>query len=163
MATKNIKVLVRRPGHDTHTKLTFESITANDVIRVPRRTPYADIVNLDDLKASGFIRTSTTQVTTKYGGSNTAGAYSKLGLTLPRTEKLVLLVKNPATTAVSIKLSGNSRAGMGETTIAIPTGVAGDVYEIDLFDMGLHFNADEEGSLTLTPNAAVGMVLIARF
>lgn len=164
MATKNIKVLVRRPGHDKVTALPLEAITAEDVIRIPRRVPFADIVNLADLKSDGFIRGENQNVSIKYGGNNTAGSYSKLGLTLPRTEKLILLAQNTGTTKVSIELSGNSRVGMDNITIELPANeTSGLIYEIDLYDMGLHFMDDEEGSITLTPDSNTKMLLIARF
>ncbi len=163
MAKSNLKVFVRRPGGVMVNKLTFQSLSANDIVRIPRRTPYQDIVNLQDLKDNGFIRTNVTQVSTKYGGSNTAGDYSKLGLTLPRTEKLVLLARNGATTKVELTISGNDRAGIAERTIILPVGTAGDIYEIDLFDLGFHFESNEEGSVLITAKNAVDLALIARF
>ena len=163
MAKSNLKVLVRRPGGVMVNKLTFQSLSAKDVVRIPRRTPYQDIVNLQDLKDDGFFRTDVTQVSTKYGGSNTAGDYSKLGLTLPRTEKLILLARNAVATKAELIVSGNDRAGIAERTITLPAGTAGDIYEIDLFDLGFHFESDEEGSMLITATNAVDLVLIARF
>lgn len=163
MAKSNLKVLVRRPAGVMVNKLKFQSLVANDIVRIPRRTPYQDIVNLQELKDNGFIRTEVTEVSTKYGGKNTAGAYSKLGLTLPRTEKLVLLARNAATTKVDLTISGNDRTGIAERTITLPAGTAGDIYEIDLFDLGFHFESNEEGSMLITAKNAVDLVLIARF
>lgn len=163
MAKSNLKVLVRRPGGVMVNKLTFQTLAANDIVRIPRRTPYQDIVNLQELKDNGFIRTEVTEVSTKYGGKNTAGAYSKLGLTLPRTEKLVLLARNAAATKVDLIISGNDRAGVVGRTITLPAGTAGDIYEIDLFDLGFHFESNEEGSVLITAKNAVDLVLIARF
>lgn len=163
MATVNVKTLVIRPGANPFTKVPFTNVSANDVVRIPRRLPFADVVNLTDLKADGFIRGTTQPVSSKYGGSAAAGDYTKLGLELPRTEKLILLIKNAATTKIDIVLSGNKHLGIADQTIKIPAGTAGDIYEINLFDLGLHFKEGEEGSVTLTPDAAVGMVLIARY
>lgn len=163
MAKSNLKVFVRRPGGVMVNKLTFQSLLANDIVRISRRTPYQDIVNLQELKDDGFFRTDVTNVSTKYGGSNTAGDYSKLGLTLPRTEKLILLARNGATTEVKLTISGNDRAGIAERTITLPKGTAGDIYEIDLFDLGFNFESDEEGSVLIKAVGAVDLVLIARF
>lgn len=162
MATKNIDVIVKRPAGDMATKVDFTSYAANDVIRIPRRTPFLNIKNLAALKAAGFLRTNTT-VSTKYGGDNTKDAHTNLGLTLPRTEKLILLAKSPSTTAIELTISGNTRAGRQSFTVDIPAGTAGDVYEIDLYDLGFYIESDKEGSATITTDAAVGLVLIARF
>lgn len=163
MATKNIDVIVKRPAGDMATKVDFTSYAANDVIRVPRRTPFLNIKNLTSLKADGFLRTETTQVSTQYGGVNTKDAHTNLGLTLPRTEKLILLAKSPAATAINLTISGNTRAGKQSFVVAIPAGAAGDVHEIDLYDLGFYIESDKEGSATITTDAAVGLVLIARF
>jgi hypothetical protein len=163
MATVNLKVLIRRPGGKEVTKLSFQKVVANDVVRIPRRTPYADIANLQELKDDGFIRSANTNVSTELGGSNTAGAYSKLGLTLPRTEKLILIAKNPAATKVDLTISGNNRAGYQAKDITLPAGVAGDLFELDLFDLGFHFEDNEEGSMKITAKQEVDLVLIARF
>ena len=162
MATKNIDVIVRRPAGDVVTKVDFTAYDANDVIRVPRRTPFLNIKNLAALKANGFLRTNTT-VSTKYGGDNTKDAHSNLGLTLPRTEKLILLAKSPSTTKIELTISGNTRAGRESFEVEIPKGTAGDVHEIDLYDLGFYIESDKEGSATITTDAAVGLVLIARF
>jgi hypothetical protein len=162
MATKNIDVIVRRPAGDVVTKVDFTAYDANDVIRVPRRTPFLNIKNLAALKANGFLRTNTT-VSTKYGGDNTKDAHSNLGLTLPRTEKLILLAKSPSTTAIELTISGNTRAGRESFVVEIPAGTAGDIHEIDLYDLGFFIESDKEGSATITTDAAVGLVLIARF
>lgn len=162
MATKNIDVIVKRPAGDMLTKVDFTAYDAKDVIRVPRRTPFLNIKNLAALKANGFLRTDTT-VSTKYGGDNTKDAHSNLGLTLPRTEKLILLAKSPSTTKIKLTISGNTRAGRQSFEVEIPAGTAGDVHEIDLYDLGFFIESDTEGSATITTDAAVGLVLIARF
>lgn len=163
MATKNVKVLIRRPGGDTVTKLVFDSVASGDVVRIPRRTPFNDIVNLAELKADGFIRHKTTTVSSEYGGSDVAGSHTELGLTLPRTEKLILLAKNPGTTAVNITISGNTRAGVQEKTLAIPAGTAGDIYEIDIFDLGFHIEDTVAKSVILKPSGALQLLLVARY
>lgn len=162
MATKNIDVIVKRPAGDMATKVDFTSYAASDVIRVPRRTPFLNIKNLAALKTAGFLRTNTT-VSTQYGGDNTKDAHSNLGLTLPRTEKLILLAKSPAATAIKLTISGNTRAGKQSFVVEIPAGTIGDVHEIDLYDLGFYIESDKEGSATITTDAAVGLVLIARF
>lgn len=162
MARTNIKVFIKRPGFSMVNKVAFTNVAADDEVRIPRRTPFADIANLQQLKDEGFIRTDT-KVTTKYGGDNEAGSYTKLGLTLPRTEKLILLAKNPAATKVDIVISGNIRAGVEERTITLPAGEEGDIYEIDLFDLGFFIESNEEGSVILTAKNAVELLLIARY
>lgn len=162
MATKNIDVIVKRPAGDMVTKVDFTAYDAKDVIRVPRRTPFLNIKNLAALKAAGFLRTNTT-VSTQYGGDNTKDAHTNLGLTLPRTEKLILLAKSPSTTKIKLTISGNTRAGRQSFEVEIPAGTAGDVHEIDLYDLGFFIESDKEGSATITTDAAVGLVLIARF
>lgn len=163
MATKNIDVIIKRPAGDMATKVDFTSYAKNDVIRIPRRTPFLNIKNLTELKNNGFLRTETTEVSTNYGGNNDKDGHTNLGLTLPRTEKLILLAKNPEATAVKLTISGNTRAGRKSFDVAIPAGTAGDVYEIDLYDLGFFIESNKEGAATITTNAAVGLVLIARF
>lgn len=169
MAVKNMKVIVRRPGGTYATKVVFQTASANDVFNIPRRTPFADIQNLTDLQTDGYFRHKglggggALQVSDELGGVNTAGSFTNLGLTLPRTEKLILLAKMPSTTAVSLEISGNSRAGRDTKTVTLPAGSAGDLYEIDLFDLGLLFEADEKGNVAITAKQAVDLVLIARF
>ena len=163
MAEKNIKVFIRRPGGDTVNKLTFTTYDGDDVVRIPRRTPFADILNLADLKTAGYIRGESQNVATELGGANAAGSLTNLGLQLPRTEKLILLAKNPAVTTLDITLTANTRAGIEEKTLVIPAGVIGDIYEIDLFDLGFHIESNQEGSVKLTPSKDVGLVLVARY
>lgn len=164
MATVNMKVLIRRPGFDKVTALPLTTVNALDEVRIPRRVPFADIINFQSLKDNGFIRGENQNVSTKYGGNNEEGGLSNFGLTLPRTEKLILIAKNPGTTKVEITLSGNERLGIQNQVIELPANeVSGLIYEIDLFDLGFHIESNVEGSVKLTPKQDVDMVLIARY
>lgn len=163
MATTNLKTLVIRPGAEDATKITFTTLSSTDEVRIPRRLPFADVLNITALKASGFIRGANQNVSSEYGGASAAGSLTNLGLTLPRTEKLILLAKLPATTDVELTITGNADYGISSKTIGLEGAVAGDVYSIDLYDLGFRFENDAEGSVKITSNANVGLVLIARF
>lgn len=162
MANKNIGVVIQRPGYENINKMVFEKYVANDVINIPRRTPYTRILNLAKLKEDGFFRSESHEVTTDYGGNNAKDGFTNLGLTLPRTEKLILMIKNPGVGAVKIKVSGNVRAGINEIEVDIPAGVEGDLYTFDLFDLGFHIT-DETKSAVLTIDKPLEMVLVARY
>lgn len=162
MAVKNIDVFIKRPALKEVEKYVLTSYLANDEVKIPRRTPFTNIKNLTDLKADGFFRTETTEVSTEYGGSNVKDAFTNLGYTLPRTEKLILLAKRKAETAVTITFSGNARAGFQPKVITLPAGVAGDIYEIDLYDLGIIIESNREGNARLTLSGALDLLLIAR-
>ena len=163
MARTNVKVIVKRPGFDFVNKIPFTTLEAGDEVRIPRRTPFKDVANLQYLVDTGFLRSEVLEVTDKYGGKNDAGSLTNLGLTLPRTEKLILLVKNPVATKVDLTISGNKRAGTTTRVVEIPAGAIGDIYELDLFDLGLMIEDNVEGSAIIKTSADIGIVLVARF
>lgn len=157
MADVNIKVLVRRPAGNLITNLPFQTLAANDVLFINRRIDYSDIVNLTALKDDGFFRTKVTAAHTAYAG----------GLQLPRTEKLILLVRNPNVTAATAVITGNARVGTVNQTITFPANAAQDtelkIYEVDLYDMGLYIEDVVNGGVKITVGHALEVLLIARF
>lgn len=163
MATTNLKTLISRPGSKDAVKVAFTTLTSGNDVRIPRRLPFADILNLNDLKADGFLRGNNQDVSTEYGGANAAGALTNLGLTLPRTEKLILLAKLPAATDVTLTFTGNADYGFKNKTVLLKGDTIGDIYEIDIYDLGFRFENDAEGSVKISTSASVGLVLIARF
>ena len=149
MANVNIKVLIKTPTKPVE-KLVFQEVKANDVIVIPHRTAYTDIVNYDDLEADGVLR----------AGSKVVGDYGG-GLRLPRTEKMYLLLKAKATDTITLTITGNKRLGIADETITITTPTIGDIFEVDLFDFGTMIN--DGGNVKITTDKAVDAVLVARF
>lgn len=137
-------------------ELAFTAVTA-DGLFIPYR--YAinatDISNYAGLVSAGKFRASSPTLP----NSDTTRKY---GFQLPRTEKLVLLVKGVALAEV-ITISGSSEYGVAKKAITVPAG-AGKIYEISLRDFGLHI--DGHGQLTIggeaTDGATVGLALVAR-
>lgn len=161
MATKVIDVLIRRPAYADATKLVLTAYSATDVIKIPRRIPYNNIKNLATLQNDGFFRGANVVVSSELGGDSTKNADTNLGLTLPRTEKLVLLVATGGTDETTIVVSGNHNTGHADHNIVLPAGTKGDLYEVDLFDLGFLFK--ENGDVTFTTNKAIDALLIARY
>lgn len=164
MARKNIKLHIRKPSTSISTKLTFTTGVVAHGLRIPRRYPMADIVNYADLKAEGFFRHATTNVSTDLGGSDVAGTEGVLGLQLPRTEKLILLVKKGIIGVETITFQGSLQYNIDDLVITIPAGAVGDLYEIDLFDFGLFIGGvpNEKGIAIEVSGTGVGLCLIAR-
>ncbi len=164
MARTNIKLIVRKPGGaEIGPKLVFTDGTA-DGLRIPRRYPFADIANYDDLKTAGFFRHATTDVETTLGGSKVAGTEGVLGFSLPRTEKLILLVKKGATAAEAFTIKGSLEYHIDDLVVSVPAGAIGDIYEMDLFDMGLLLEgtSGEPGVTLDTIATTLDFCLIAR-
>lgn len=163
MANRNLDVFIQRPAYEQVTKVEFTEYKGGDIVIIPRRTPYANIKNLTKLKEDGFFRTKTTEVSTDYGGNNAKDGYTTLGLTLPRTEKLIMLIENKEATAVKVIFSGYRRAGVDATEYTIPQGL----HTFDLYDLGLHIEDNEKGIATITVQGAttvkLNMILIARY
>lgn len=183
MARVNIPLTIHRPAVKELVKVTFAANAAGNTNVIPFRYPFADIANYDALKAEGFFRHATTDVSTAYGGSKTSNTASSLGYQLPATEKLILLVKvaSALTTDKHIKITveGSEKYGIADLELKIAEDVtvdtdgiavvAGDVLEIDLYDFGLLL--DENGEITITAagnasdkadDAKVAFGLIAR-
>lgn len=160
MATTNLKLFIKKTGQEISPKYVFQTVaTADDYLRIPRRYPFADVT-----APTGFFRHSTTTVSSELGGSSTTNTEGVLGFELPRTEKLILLVKKGATTAETLTLEGSLEYGVADRVISVPAGAIGDVYEIDLFDFGLFIAgvAGEHGMSIKVGHTTLGVCLIAR-
>lgn len=168
MARVNIPLTIHRPAVKELVKVKFTANAAGNTNVIPFRYPFADIANYDALKAEGFFRHATTDVSTAYGGSKTANTASSLGYQLPATEKLILLVKvaSALTTDKHIKITveGSEKYGIADLELKIAEDitvdtdgiavVAGDVLEIDLYDFGLLLDEDGEITITAAGNAS---------
>lgn len=168
MARVNIPLTIHRPAVKELVKVKFTANAAGNTNVIPFRYPFADIANYSDLKAKGFFRHATTDVSTAYGGSKTANTASSLGYQLPATEKLILLVKvaSALTTDKHIKITveGSEKYGIADLELKIAEDitvdtdgiavVAGDVLEIDLYDFGLLLDEDGEITITAAGNAS---------
>lgn len=168
MARVNIPLTIHRPAVKELVKVAFTANAAGNTNVIPFRYPFADIANYADLKAKGFFRHATTDVSTAYGGSKTTGTASSLGYQLPATEKLILLVKvaSALTTDKHIKITvkGSEKYGIEDLELKLAEDVtvdadgiavvAGDVLEIDLYDFGLLLDEDGEITITAAGNAS---------
>jgi hypothetical protein len=183
MARKNIPLTILRPGVEELHKIVFVANAEAQTNVIPYRYPFADIENYAVLKAAGFFRHSTTTVSTDLGGSAVADAASNLGYQLPRTEKLTLLCKVTAglTTdkKITITITGSTQYGKADVVYIITEDdsvdtdadlevVAGDMFEIDLFNLGLYI---EDGEVTISADgnadanaddAKISFALVAR-
>lgn len=163
-AIKNIDLNIKRPGVEGK-KIVFTTVaTADDHFRIPRRYPFADIVDYATLKADGFFRHATTAVSSDLGGSSVADTEGNLGFELPNTEKLILLAKKGATTAETLVIEGSTEYGIDDLTVTLPAGAIGDLFEVDLYDFGLYITgvAGEKGIMIKAPHTTVSVALIAR-
>ncbi len=168
MARVNIPLTIHRPAVKELVKVKFTANAAGNTNVIPFRYPFVDIANYSDLKAKGFFRHATTDVSTNYGGSKTTNTASSLGYQLPATEKLILLVKvaSALTTDKHIKITvkGSEKYGIEDLELKIAEDitvdtdgiavVAGDVLEIDLYDFGLLLDEDGEITITAAGNAS---------
>ena len=168
MARVNIPLTIHRPAVKELVKVKFTANAAGNTNVIPFRYPFADIANYSDLKAKGFFRHATTDVSANYGGSKTSNTASSLGYQLPATEKLILLVKvvSALTTEKHIKITveGSEKYGIADLELKIAQDitvdtdgiavVAGDVLEIDLYDFGLLLDKDGEITITAAGNAS---------
>ena len=166
MATKNIKLTITVPSKHIITEIEFTAFAAEDVAVIPRRLPFADIANFAALKTAGYFRHATQTVSTELGGSATAGADTTLGFQLPPTEKLILLAKKKATTAETVTFKGSHEYSIPDLEVTIPSGAVGDIFEIDLFDMGLYVGSLNDTTISsgvrIVCNNAIELALIAR-
>lgn len=176
-AIKNIDLNIKRPGVDGK-PIVFTSVaTTADHLRIPRRYPFADIVNYSDLKTDGFFRHATTTVSTDLGGSAVADTEGNLGFELPNTEKLILLLKrdgvaSTGTAKLTITIEGSTEYGIEDKVIEIAKDTdfksGTEIREIDLYDFGLYISgiAGEKGLMikveTTDTVTTVGLALIAR-
>ncbi len=176
-AIKNIDLNIKRPGFEGN-PIVFTSVaTTADHLRIPRRYPFADIVDYAELKSDGFFRHATTAVSTELGGSASADAEGNLGFELPNTEKLILLLKrdgvaSTGTAELTITIEGSIEYGIEDKEIVIPADKdfksGTEIREIDLYDFGLYITgiAGEKGLMikveTVDTITTVSLALIAR-
>jgi hypothetical protein len=176
-AIKNLDLNIKRPGVEGK-PIVFTSVaTTGDHLRIPRRYPFADIVDYATLKSEGFFRHATTTVSSDLGGSSTADTEGNLGFQLPNTEKLILLLKrngvaSTGTAKLTITIEGSAEYGIEDKVIEIAadeTFTSGtEIREIDLYDFGLYITGipDEKGLMikveTTDTISTVGLALIAR-
>lgn len=134
----NIKLTIHTPGDKTVRAIDFQNLSANTPHPIPYRYSINDIANYEKLQANGKLRH--TERRSVVGG----------GIQLPRTEKLILLVKGH---------SDASKLTIGETVYELEGG--SKLFEIDMFDFGLMIN--EGGEVELKCDKPIGVALIARY
>lgn len=158
MATrKHIPLNISRPGKFDVFKLSFQDSAHEQVNIIPYRYPFADIAEYDALKDLGYFRAESKNVSTaELGGSNTAHTRSNLGFQLPHTEKLILLcrVKSNLSSGkkITITIKGSEQYSIPDETMVLTQAssggdlqvVAGDQFEIDLYEFGLLIDAHGE-------------------
>lgn len=159
MATrKHVPLTIVRPGVEELHKVSFQASDHEQVNIIPFRYPFADIKNHAALKAAGFFRhENSTAVDTTIGGSATADTRTTLGYKLPRTEKLILLVKVNANLStdkhIKVTIKGSEQYGIDDVEYVFTQDpdeepglevVSGDLVEIDLYNFGLLLDADGE-------------------
>ena len=176
MSFINIKLNIHQPGIDGVTdEIVFTTIQASgDVLRIPRRYPFVDIANYQELRERGYFRHATTAVSSELGGSDVSNTEGKLGFQLPPTEKLILLVKRTGvagtgTPAQEFQIS-NSRLHQADPVVVsweadsqFTEGVK--LYEIDLYNFGLYIDNTvypEEQGIQIITDEGLEFALIAR-
>lgn len=177
MSFINIKLNIHQPGIDGVTdEIVFTTIQASgDVkLRIPRRYPFVDIANYQQLRDRGYFRHATTAVSSELGGSSASNTEGKLGFQLPPTEKLILLVKRTGvavdgTPAQGFQIS-NSRLHQADPVVVsweadstFKQGVK--LYEIDLYNFGLYIDNTvypEEQGIQIIAYGGLEFALIAR-
>ena len=171
MATKNIPLIIAVPGRGNSPVTVSFAVSAADadLFRIPRRYPFADIT-----APSGYFRHATTTVSTELGGATGANALSTLGFELPRTEKLILLVKKGTTEEETLTFQGSEEYKISDVVVTLPAAANGNngvgtIYEIDLFDLGLligrkggAYSVAEDGVLIVMSHLETGVALVAR-
>jgi hypothetical protein len=175
LATKNIDLNIRRPGVDgVGDEIVFtSSAAAKDLLRIPRRYPFADIANYTALKAAGYFRHATLDVSSWGGATKDADKEAKLGYALPQTEKLILLVRrtgvaDTGTAKQSFIIHGSTEYGIEDQTIEFAADaefVSGTkIYEVDLYNLGLYICGvdGEDGLIIENTTGDLEFALIAR-
>lgn len=179
MATKNIPLIIAVPGRgNVPVTVKFVASAADaDLFRIPRRYPFADIT-----APSGYFRhnipqngsgSAATAVSTELGGATGNNALSTLGFELPRTEKLVLLVKKGTTEEETLTFKGSQEYKIGDVVVKLPEAANGNdgvgtIYEVDLYDLGLFvgrkagISTAEDGLLIVMSHAETAVALVAR-
>lgn len=170
---KHIPLTIVRPGVEEIQEIVFVANVTDYLWKIPFRYPFDDIENYQALRTAGFFRHDETGgvpvVSSEYGGSAVVDVKTNLGYALPRTEKLILLVTTNAATLTDVTIltiTGSTQYGIEDVEYTIPVAVAGKVYEIDLFNLGLLIDGGELNisiaSVTAANNAKVSIALVAR-
>lgn len=164
---KHIPLTIHKPGQLGFHKVTFVANADGQDNIIPFRYAFDDIENYTELKSSGYFRHSTKTVSSDLGGSSAVDTKTNLGFQLPPVEKLVLLCKvDTGLTAdkkITITIFGSDQYGIPDKTVILAEDdsvdtdadfevVAGDLFEIDLYDFGLLLN-DGEIKITADGNA----------
>lgn len=134
----NIKLTIHTPGDKKAVEVAFQNLSAITPHSIPYRYNIDDIVNYEGLQANGKLRHME-----KHSAING-------GIQLPRTEKLILLVKGS---------SDASKLTIGEAVYELEGG--SKLFEIDMFDFGLRIN--EGGEVELKCDKPISVALIARY
>lgn len=166
MATINLKLNIKRPGIEgIGDIITFTQVTdEGDYLRIPRRYPFVDIANYNNLKAVGYFRHATTDVSTDLGGSSATNTEGKLGFQLPPTEKLILLVKKGNEEEEEFTIKGSIQYNIDDVEVTVPEGEIGDLFEVDLYNFGEYITgiAGEAGVMIEVLSSTLEFALIAR-
>ena len=185
MANVNIPLTITRPGLNVVTPIGFQAYVTETPFQIPFRYPFVDIANYAALKTAGFFRHGLKQYGLPAGAASattsdelnpagdSADANPTLGYQLPKTEKLVLLVKvNTLIGAevVTVTIKGSSQYRIDDLVFEIPAATAaGSVFEFPLYDFGLLI---QQGSGHIEVSAAsatdeddehLDFALVARF
>lgn len=134
----NIKLTIHTPGDKKAVEVAFQNLSANTPHPIPYRYSIDDIVNYAELQANGKLRH--TERRSDIGG----------GIQLPRTEKLILLVKGN---------SDASKLTIGEAVYELEGG--SKLFEIDMFDFGLRM--DEYREVNIKCDKPISVAFIARY
>lgn len=135
---ENIKLTIHTPGDKKAVEVVFQNLHANTPYPISYRYSVNDIANYAELQENGKLR-------------HIANRSSQVGgIQLPRTEKLILLVKGN---------SDASKLTIGETVYELEGG--SKLFEIDMFDFGLRLNGGYE--VELKCDKSFGVALIARY
>jgi hypothetical protein len=153
MANVNIPLTITRPGVNVVTPIGFQAYVTETPFQIPFRYPLADIANYTALKAAGFFRHGLKQYGLPAGVASAATSTElnpvgdnadvnpTLGYQLPKTEKLVLLVKVNTligAAVVTVTVKGSQQYRIEDQTFAIPaTSAVGSVFEFPLYDFGI--------------------------
>jgi hypothetical protein len=153
MANVNIPLTITRPGVNVVTPIGFQAYVTETPFQIPFRYPFVDISNYAALKTAGFFRHGLKQYGLPAGAASAvtsselnpvrdaADANPTLGYQLPKTEKLILLVKVNTligSAVVTVTVEGSSQYRIPDQTFAIPAATAaGSVFEFPLYDFGL--------------------------
>ena len=134
----NIKLTIHTPGDKKAVEVAFQNLSATTPHLIPYRYSVDNIANYAELQANGKLRHAERR-------SDIDG-----GIQLPRTEKLILLVKGD---------SAASKLTIGETVYELEGG--SKLFEIDMFDFGLMIN--EGGEVELKCDKPISVAFIARY